>query len=198
MARKPETSGYIAKLKVTLQGIEPPVWRLLLIPANMTLFDLHNVIQTVMPWTDNHLHEFNVAGERFGDPSRSGKVVSDARLTLAGVRNKGARRFSYTYDFGDSWEHLIVIEGTVPRVEGQHYPACIAGECACPPEDCGGTYGYADLLEAWADPTHPDHERMAEWLDDDFDPEAFSVADIDARLAARFGPAKPAKHPAKR
>jgi hypothetical protein len=193
MARKSPITGYIAKLKVTLQRIDPPVWRRLLIPANMTLADLHVVIQTVMPWTDDHLHEFNIAGERYGDPDSTSRVVSDARITLAGVRNKGVARFEYTYDFGDSWEHLIVIEGTVPRVGGQHYPACIAGERACPPEDCGGVYGYANLLQARADPTHPDHEEMSEWLPENFDPEAFPVAAIDARLKARFAPVTPAK-----
>jgi hypothetical protein len=193
MASKAPLTGYISKLKVTLQRIDPPVWRHLLVPANMTLADLHDVIQTVMPWTDDHLHAFDIAGERFGDPSTTTRVVSETRLTLAGVRNKGVTRFTYTYDFGDSWEHLIVIEGTVPRVAGQHYPACVDGQRACPPEDCGGVYGYANLLEARADPTHPRHEELSEWLREDFDPEAFSVANFDAWLAARFRPATPAK-----
>jgi len=193
MARKAATTGYIMKLKVTLQGIRPPVWRRLLIPANMTLRDLHEIIQTVMGWDDDHLHDFDIAGERYGDPNTTDEVVNEARLTLAGVRNRGVERFKYTYDFGDDWEHLIVIEGTVPRVEGQHYPACIAGKRACPPEDCGGPHGYANLLEVRADPTHPDHEEMSEWVDEDFDPEAFSVESADAALAEQFGPATRAK-----
>ncbi len=188
MARKSPLTGYIAKLTVTLQYIDPPVWRRVLIPANIkSLADLHVVIQTVMPWTDDHLHEFNIAGERYGSSDPLGKVVSDVRITLAGVRNKGVARFEYTYDFGDSWEHLIVIEGTVPRAEGQHYPACIGGERACPPEDCGGVYGYDGLLEARSDPAHPNHAHASEYLGEGFDPEAFPVAAIDRRLKARFG-----------
>jgi len=127
---------------------------------------------------------------RFGDPGTTDEVANEARLTLAGVRNRG---FKYIYDFGNDWEHLVVIEGTVPRVTGQHYSACIAGKRACPPEDCGGVHTYANLLEVTADPTPPDHEEMSEWLAEDFDPEEFSVADTDARLAAWFGPATPAK-----
>jgi len=193
MARKAATSEYITKLKVTLTGLSPPIWRRLLVPAGMTLRDLHEVIQTSMGWGDAHLHDFDIAGHRYGDPSTTDEVENEARLTLAGIRNRGVVRFKYTYDFGDDWEHLIVIEGTVPRVEGQHYPACIAGKRACPPEDSGGRYGYPHLLEVGADPTHPDHEEMSEWLDEDFDPEEFSVEEVDARLAAQFGPATPAK-----
>jgi hypothetical protein len=193
MARKSATTADILKLKVTLTGLRPPVWRRLLTPADITLRDLHDAIQTSMGWNDAHLHDFDIAGERFGDPSTTDEVANEARVTLAAIRKAGVDRFKYTYDFGDDWEHLIVIEGTVPRAEGQHYPACIAGKRACPPEDSGGPYGFADLLQVRADPSHPNHEEMAEWLDEDFDPEAFSVADADAALAARFGPATPAK-----
>lgn len=203
MARKAPTTGDIIKLKITLQGIRPPIWRRLLVPAAMTLRDLHDVIQTAMGWMDGHLHDFDVAGDRYGNPATTDEVENEARLTLAKIRNAGVARFKYTYDFGDDWEHLIVIEGTVPRVEGQHYPACIAGKRACPPEDCGGPYGYAHLLEVRADPTHPDHAEMAEWLDEDFDPEEFSADARDAMLAAQFGAAArvkrlPAGRPAKR
>jgi hypothetical protein len=157
MARKAATSGNIVKLRVTLQGVRPPVWRRLLIPANMTLGSLHDVIQTSMGWRDSHLHDFEIAGEHYGDPSTTDEVANEARLTLAGIHDSGVVRCKYTYDFGDGWEHLIVIEGTVLRVDGQHYPACIAGKRACPPEDCGGPFGYAELLEVRANPTHPDH-----------------------------------------
>jgi hypothetical protein len=146
-----------------------------------------------MGWRGGHLYDFDIAGERFGDPNTTDEVKSDARLTIAGALKRGFTRFTYTYDFGDDWEHLIVIEGTVPRVEGQHYPACVAGKRACPPEDSGGVYGYVQLLEVRADPKHPDHEEMSEWLDEDFDPEAFSVEDVDAQLARQFGEAVPPK-----
>jgi hypothetical protein len=193
MARKAPTAGPIVKLKVTLARLRPPVWRRLLVPADMTLRDLHFVIQTVMGWDNDHLHDFNIADEHFGDPDTTDEMADEARLNLAGVRNRGVERFTYTYDFGDDWEHLIVMEGTVKRVEGQHYPACIAGKRACPPEDCGGVHGYYELLDIRADPTHPDHKEMSERLPADFDPEAFSVEAADAAQAAQFSPARPAK-----
>jgi hypothetical protein len=138
MARKSTTTGDIVKLKVTLTGIRPPVWRRLLVPAAMTLRDLHDAIQASMGWDDAHLHDFEVAGEHYGDPATTDDVTNEARLTLGQIRRAGAQRFKYTYDFGDDWEHIIVIEGTVARVEDQRYPTCIAGKRACPPEDCGG------------------------------------------------------------
>jgi hypothetical protein len=193
MARKAATTGDIVKLKVTLQAIRPPVWRRLLVPAGMTLGDLHDAIQTSMGWENAHLHDFDIAGDRFGDPGTTDEVKNELRLSLAALLKSGVDRFKYTYDFGDNWEHLIVIEGRIPRVEGQRYPACITGKRACPPEDSGGPYGYADLLAVRADPAHPNHEEMSEWLDEDFDPDAFSVVDADARLAAWFGLAAPPK-----
>jgi len=192
MARKATTTGDIVKLKVTLTGMRPPVWRRLLLPAAMTLRDLHDAIQASMGWENAHLHDFDIAGDRYGDPSTTDEVANEARLTLAEIRRAGIERFKYTYDFGDDWEHLVVIEGTIPRAEGQRYPACIAGKRACPPEDSGGPYGYANLLEVRADPSHPDHEEMSEWLDEDFDPDEFSVVEADASVAAhcRTAPAK--------
>jgi hypothetical protein len=193
MARKATPVGDIVKLKVTLQGISPPIWRRLLIPAAMTLRDLHDSLQTSMGWEDAHLHDFNIAGERFGDPSTTDDVANEARMTLDRVGKAGISRFKYTYDFGDDWEHLIVIEGTVLRAEGKHYPACVAGKRACPPEDCGGVPGYYHLLKVMADPTHPAYEDMSEWVNEDFDPEAFSAEAVDATLAVQFGLAMPAK-----
>ncbi len=193
MARKAAPTGDIVKLKVTLQGISPPIWRRLLIPAAMTLHDLHEVLQTSMGWHDSHLHDFDIAGERFGDPATTEEVENEARMTLDRVRKAGSARFKYNSDFGDDWEHLIAIEGTVPRVEGQHYPACVAGKRACPPEDCGGVWGYRHLLEVMADPAHPEHEDMSEWVSEDFDPESFSVEATDAMLARQFAPVIPAK-----
>jgi hypothetical protein len=191
MARKTATTGDIVKLKVTLTGMRPPVWRRLLLPAAMTLRDLHDAIQASMGWEDAHLHDFDVAGEHYGDPTTTDDVVNEARLTLAEIRRAGIERFTYTYDFGDDWEHRIVVEGAVPRVEGQRYPACVAGKRACPPEDCGGPYGYAHFLAARADPSHPDHQEMSGWVDEDFDPDWFSVAEADASVAAHCRSAPP-------
>ena len=186
MARKAAATGHIVKLKVTLAGLRPPVWRRILVPATMTLGDLHDVIQAAMGWGNAHLHDFDIGGDRFGDPSNTDDVGNENKLTLAGIMKFGVTRFKYTYDFGDDWVHLVAIEGTVPSDGDQPCPACIGGKRACPPEDCGGPYGLAQLLAVKADPSHPDHAEMSEWLDDDYDPEAFSVAAADAAVAARF------------
>ena len=114
MARKSTTTGDIVKLKVTLTGIRPPVWRRLLLPAGMTLGDLHDAIQSSMGWEDAHLHDFDIDGRRYGDPTTIDEVINEERLTLAGIHRTGIERFTYTYDFGDDWVHLITIEGTIP------------------------------------------------------------------------------------
>ena len=184
MAGKSTTTGDIVKLKVTLTGIRPPVWRRLLLPAGMTLGDLHDAIQASMGWENAHLHDFDIDGRRYGDPGTTDDVISEERLTLAAIHRTGIERFQYTYDFGDDWVHLITIEGTIPAVAGQRYPACIAGKRSCPPEDCGGPYGYAHFLAARIDPSHPDHVEMSSWVDEDFDPDGFSVAEADVSVAA--------------
>jgi hypothetical protein len=110
-------------------------------------------------------------------------------LTLNAVLKSGVRRFTYTYDFGDNWHHVVLIERPRRALEAGSYPACIAGKRHCPPEDCGGPWGYQDLLAVLADPTHPDYAERVEWVGEDFDPDAFSVDVANARLAARFGQA---------
>ena len=185
MARQATKEADIVKLKVTLRGIRPPVWRRLLLPSAMTLRDLHDAIQTSMGWEDAHLHDFEIAGERFGDPTTTDDVINEARMALDQICRAGFVRFKYTYDFGDNWEHLIVVEDTVARVEGQRYPACVAGKRACPPEDSGGPYGYANLLAIRSDPSHPGHQEASQWFGEDFNPDEFSVLEADASVAAR-------------
>jgi len=102
------------------------------------------------------------------------------------VLKSGVKRFGYDYDFGDNWEHIVAVEKTFAPVAGQTYPACVDGKRNCPPEDCGGVWGYAELLEILADPAHPEREERLEWLGEDFDPEEFDVSVADRRLAARF------------
>ncbi len=189
MATKPGTDAgnSIISLKVTLRGAKPPIWRRLLAPANMTLADLHEAIQRAMGWDGGHLHVFDIDGRSYGDRSAVDDVADENRLTLDGVRRSGVARFAYTYDFGDDWEHTITIEKTLPAAQGTTYPACIAGKRACPPEDCGGPWGYQELLDIIADPAHPERAERLEWLGEEFDPEEFSVEVANATLAARFG-----------
>jgi hypothetical protein len=182
-------SGYrILQLKVTLLGTSPPVWRRLQVPSDMTLESLHYVLQEAMGWQHSHLHDFQVGRKRFGatDPD-VGEPLDDledeSEARLADVLRRVGAKAVYTYDFGDGWEHSITLERVLPPEPGLYYPVCTGGERQCPPEDCGGVGGFYNFLEALADPAHEEHEELKEWFGGDFDPEAFSVADVNQALA---------------
>jgi hypothetical protein len=191
-AQKQGAAAGVLSLKITLRRIKPPVWRRVLVPGRMTLSDLHLAIQATMGWGDSHLHAFDINGEQYGDPSTTDDVANERRLTLSTLARNGVTRFIYTYDFGDDWEHDILIEKAPPTHTAKAVPACIGGKRNCPPEDCGGPWGYAELLPVLADPANPSHQEMQEWIGGDFDPEAFSVEDADASLAAVFDRKEPA------
>lgn len=176
----------IVTLKVTLRDIQPPVWRRLRVSSRMTLGKLHQAIQAAMGWEDSHLHAFEINGRRYGDRTIVDDVTDEKRLTLDGVMHSGVTSFTYAYDFGDDWEHTVVIEATAPADDRKSYPACIAGKRNCPPEDCGGPWGYGRMLEILADPAHPEHAEQLAWVGNEFDPEDFAVAIADAAVAARF------------
>lgn len=170
----------IYQLKVTLLGIRPPVWRRIQVRGDITLYKLNRIIQAAMGWLGHHLFEFRVGDVAFGVPDPDwdwAKVRSARRVRLrdiaAALGPKG--RFRYVYDFGDDWQHDVVIEKALlpePRV---WYPVCVGGRRACPPDDCGGPWGYGELLEAIRDPNHPEHQEKLEWLGGAFDPEEFDV-----------------------
>ncbi len=182
------TPKTVYQLKVTLDDSKPPIWRRVLVPENITLYTLHEILQTVMGWTDSHLHMFTIAGEIYGDPEDDEfgdlgtKNETRYRLNQFGLREKA--KFSYEYDFGDGWEHTILVEKILPAEAGVHYPVCITGKRACPPEDVGGVWGYADILQAIADPNHAEHDEYLEWIGDDFDPEAFDLEVVNESLQA--------------
>jgi hypothetical protein len=183
---KPMTANSVVSLKVTLREVKPPIWRRVLVPGAITLGDLSEAILAAMGWDGGHLHTFDVAGRDYGDPGAVDDVADENRITLNGVIKAGVKRFTYTYDFGDSWDHVISIEKTEPAADGQSYPHCVEGKRNCPPEDCGGAWGYAELLEILADPAHPERAERLEWMDDeDFDPEAFDLERANRRLAAQ-------------
>ncbi len=151
------TGKTVVVLKVTLRSIKPPIWRRLVVPATMTLVDLHEAIQAAMGWHGAHLHVFDIAGRQYGDPQILEDVASETGLTLNSVLRSGVVRFTYTYDLGDNWQHQVLIERTQPALDAGQYPACVAGKRHCPPEDCGGPWNYADLLVAMADPGYAGH-----------------------------------------
>jgi hypothetical protein len=151
---------------------------------DVPLSKLHRVIQAAMGWDGYHMHHFAAGGELYGepDPDFDLEISSERTARLATIAPREKSRFTYVYDFGDNWEHDILVEKVLPVDPEARYPRCVAGKRACPPEDCGGPWGYADLQEALADPDHPEHENMAEWAGEDFDPAAFDLAEVNRRL----------------
>ena len=173
----------VYQLKATILGISPPVWRRVVVPEDITLARLHEVLQAAFGWWDCHLHEFEVDGVRYGVDDGEGwqPPKNEERARLSKVTRPGSA-FSYSYDFGDDWRHKVVVEKAFPAEPGVRYPACIGGRRACPPEDCGGPWGYRDFLAAIADPDHDEHDSMLEWVGGRFDPGAFDPADFEHRL----------------
>ena len=115
-----------------------------------------------MGWRDCHLHAFDIDGQQYGDRHTTDDVADENRLTLNGLLKSGIARFGYTYDFGDNWEHTVAIEKIQPAANGTSYPACVAGKRNCPPEDCGGSWGYQHLVAVLADPGHPEYAEQVE------------------------------------
>jgi hypothetical protein len=177
----------ILQLKISLVGVsKPPVWRRVLVPASMRLSRLHDVIQVAMGWTDTHLHAFEARGVDYGPPDPELDHVDERRTAIGDVLSEPRDRMRYVYDFGDYWQHDVVVEKVLEAERGARYPVCVAGKGPRPPEDCGGVWGYADLRETLADSAHQEHTDMLEWLGlesaEDFDPTAFDVERVNALL----------------
>jgi hypothetical protein len=175
----------IYQLKVTLRGIRPPIWRRLRVSGAVTLARLHDVLQEAFGWTNSHLHQFRVGREAFGVPDRDGwggpEVIDERRVWLDQVANAKSR-LVYEYDFGDGWEHDVVVERV--DVASEPMPICLDGRRSRPPEDCGGPPGYENLLEALADPKHPEHAEMREWAGPYFQPEHLDLELVNKELRA--------------
>ena len=174
----------IYQLKITLQGSKPAIWRRLQVKSNITLEKLHRIFQIVMGWDDYHLHQFIIDRIYYGipDPDFDLEVINERRIKLDSVVTREKYSFIYEYDFGDSWEHKIVVEKIMSPEAGVKYPICIGGKLACPPEDCGGIWGYSDLLKTIQDQNDPEYEDMLEWLGGEFDPDYFDLEAINSEL----------------
>ena len=179
----------VLQLRITLNGSKPPIWRKLAVPSDILLAELHDVVQIAMGWTDSHLHQFKQGNEYFvtketpwGEPTEMEGEDEEA-VTLGEVCPKVKSKLIYEYDFGDGWEHTIEVQKIVEPEPGVEYPVCLGGKKACPPEDCGGVWGYDGLLETISNPKHEDHEDMLEWLGGEFDPDAFDLEEVNTILS---------------
>ena len=179
------------QLKIQLKWTNPKIWRRVIVPTSMTLRDLHDVIQAAMGWEDYHMHEFVIKKKRYQEPPEKdlwgyfdeGKYENEREFTLKDVLYKGLS-FSYTYDFGDNWTHLIRVEKNEVTAP-DNLPVCISGELAGPPEDCGGVGGYYGLMEILDDQEHEDHGDMVEWSGN-FNPNDFDLDRANELIKQRF------------
>jgi len=184
-----ESTGSVSlyQLKITLIYSDPAIWRRVVVPANFKLDRLHQVIQRVMPWTDSHLHQFIVRRTCYGRPDpefadKGSETLNEKHYTIADIAPGAKKKFIYEYDFGDGWEHEIVVEKVLPPDAGFKRVICLAGENACPPDDCGGIGGYYEMLKIIADPKHPDHGHMKEWLGGERDLARFDLDETNDAL----------------
>ena len=177
---------HVFQFKVTLRATKPPIWRRIQVPCDYSFWDLHVAIQDSMGWLDCHLHQFDVPFPLTGENVRIGIPLEEEwpdqepmaagwEIPIAAFFTLLNRKAKYEYDFGDSWEHNLLLEKVFPRPKGADYPACTGGKRACPPEDCGGTWGYQEFLEAISDPAHEEHQRMLNWVGGSFHPERFAA-----------------------
>lgn len=189
MADNEAYSKYI--LKITLKHSKPPIWRRVSVPDTLTLGDLHDVIQIVMGWEDSHLHDFRIDdqlyGVKFDDDEDSelwgDEVIDEDTVTLQDVLAE-EQSFEYQYDFGDSWIHTIKVEAVEIVEEAvKDVVICQKGARACPPEDCGGIYGYAHMLDILKNPEHPESASILDWLPEGFDPAVFDIKRVNEQLA---------------
>jgi hypothetical protein len=173
----------VLQVRITIEDVVPTVWRGLLMPGAVSLAKMHRMFQTAVGWTDSHLHAFTMGNQRYGihfDDYPEDEIDENEVTVMRAVGEH--RRFSYEYDFGDSWEHTVVVDEVTTSTRGLKFAVCIDGQNACPPEDCGGVGGYAELLESLADPGHQDHDRAVQWVGDSFDPTFFDLVSVNVAL----------------
>lgn len=174
----------IYQLKVVLLGAKPPIWRRLQVPGNANLDWLHAVLQVAIGWTNSHLHQFKIGDECYSDTRHhfaefegDPEILEARKFTLQQIAPLEKNAFRYEYDFGDSWEHQITVEKIQPPDAAAATTAlCLDGARACPPEDCGGIWGYENLQKILKNPKHPEHKTMKDWVGRRLDAEAFDVA----------------------
>lgn len=182
------------QLHIQLKYSKPKIWRRLLVPSDILLPVFHHIIQITMGWDGGHLHQFIADGVYYSEKMEGDDFWDDAinvdykKVKLSHLLHAVKEKIIYEYDFGDGWNHIITLEKILPGDESMKHPVCLAGKMSCPPEDCGGIGGYADLLDAINNPNRSDREEILEWLDEDFDPNYFDLEKVNESLKyLRFG-----------
>ena len=190
-------TGDLYQFKVSLRGISPQIWRRIQVWEDYTLDRLHRVLQMVMGWENCHLYEFRIADAIYRDPrpENEPEVLNANGARLRSALPAVGAEFEYVYDFGDYWQHDLVLEAILPPSPDTSYPRCVAGERSGPPEDVGGAGGYEDYLQAMADPSHERHEDMISWRGP-FNPDAFSIEKVNKQLENKFRPVRKRAVPA--
>jgi len=180
----------VYRIKVGLRNARPPIWRRLEVPADINLGVLHEIIQVAFDWSGHHLHVFETSYGEFGTANADLGHLPEESVTLEQVAPRAQSKIRYTYDFGDGWEHDILLEKVLEPDLAVSYPRCTGGRRAAPPDDCGGIWGYAELLEVLAEPGHPEHQDMLDWLGledaGEFDPGEFDAEEVTEALSELF------------
>jgi hypothetical protein len=176
----------VYQLHISLDEIEPQIWRRVQVLGRVSLFRLHNIIQKSMGWTNSHLHLFTINGVeyevKYDHLEEIEGALDEKRFKLYHAVQEENVSFTYLYDYGDDWEHTLLVEKILPKAPEVTYPICIEGRRACPPEDCGGPYSFPEFVEAVRDPNHEDHQMMLDWVGYAYDPGAFDREAVNRRL----------------
>jgi hypothetical protein len=184
-----KTSQKMYQLKVSLSGSQPEIWRRLTVAGDIQLSELHEILQAVMPWSNCHLHRFQVGETGYGpvmeEMGDEMDTEDENEFRLDEVAPSVKDRIIYEYDFGDGWEHVLTVEAIGALPEDYAGPRCTAGKNACPPDDCGGIGGYYESLKVLQDPKHSDHDHLLEWFGGEFDPHYFELDETNQRLGAK-------------
>jgi len=172
----------VHQLKIILSRVTPPIWRRVQVSEEVSLYNLASILICTMGWHGGHLHQFRIGEDLYGLPDEEfGEemdIIDERDIVLKDLLKYEIEQFIFEYDFGDGWEHVVKIEKVVEFEPKVKYPICIDGKRRCPPEDCGGSHGYEEFLEAIRDPKHFEHESMLEWIGGEFDPEEFNCDDF--------------------
>jgi len=178
----------IYQIKIVLKGSKPKIWRRILVPSDLLLSDLHKIIQTTMGWTNSHLHQFIKDKTFYVQKSTEDdfwwniNYMDYAKIKISVLLKKEKDKIIYEYDFGDGWEHDIILEKIRNETANKNIPICLTGKNNCPPEDCGGIWGYYEMLESIKNPNNDKYNDYIDWLGYEFDPTYFNKDEINEML----------------